>query len=135
MPAPSPNLELVPANAVRLIFEYDGDDLRLISQQPVRMVISLIDIAGEEQAGYFVDTRNAAGRTLMRVPIHEALTTSVEVFPEDHGEPITRVDVAHPRGAFTVVVPASDEADHVTVVRVAERRAEVTELGTFPLTK
>ena len=63
------------------------------------------------------------------------------MFPEHSGEPITRVDVAHPRGAFTVVVPVSKEADHVSIVRIApvtgavKGKAEITELGSFPLTK
>ena len=151
-PSPNPDPEPVPANAVRLIFEYEGNEVRLVSQHPVNIAITGFDIAQEEQPGHFVDTRDAAGRTLARVPIREAFTTSVEVFPEHHGEPITRVDVAQPRGAFTVVVPASKEADHISVVRVApgkpearmpgspvtsavEGKAEVTELGSFPLTK
>ena len=154
MPTPSPNPDPkpVPTNAVRLIFEYEGDQVRLVSQHPVNIAISGFDIAQEDQPGHFVDARDAAGRTLARVPIREAFATSVEVFPENHAEPITRVDVAHPRGAFTVVVPASKEADHVSVVRVApgkpearmpgspvtsavEGKAEVTELGSFSLTK
>jgi hypothetical protein len=154
MPPPrtNPDPEPVPTNAVRLIFEYEGDQVRLVSQHPVDIAISGFDIAQKEQPGHFVYARDAAGRTLARVPIREAFATSLEVFPENHGEPIIRVDVARPRGAFTVVVPALKEADHVSVVRVAagkpearvpgspvtsavEGKTEVTELGSFSLTK
>jgi hypothetical protein len=72
------------------------------------------------------------------------------VFPEKAGEPIVRVDVPRPRGAFTVVVPAPAEARGVAVVRVAPAKpdaarppgaattrvtgaAEVEDLATFPL--
>lgn len=107
------------SRAVRLIFEYDGDQVRLVSQQRVDMAITGSDIARSERSGFFVDSRNAAGHTLARVPAHNAFAGSQEVFPEQPGEPIVRVDVPQPKGAFTVVVPAPPEADQVTVVKVA----------------
>jgi hypothetical protein len=48
---------------------------------------------------------------------------STEVFPEDHSEEITRIDT-EASGAFTVVVPAQQEAVHVAV-----KRAGVTEVN------
>ena len=33
------NVQLQPAKAIRLIFEYEGEVVRLISQQPVEMAI------------------------------------------------------------------------------------------------
>jgi hypothetical protein len=73
------------------------------------------------------------------------------VFPEQPGEPIVRVDVARPKGAFTVVVPVPAGADHVTVVQITPGQAggpqppggatsplaaqpQVTDLASFPLT-
>ena len=139
-----------PTRAVRLIFEFEGEQLRLVSQQPVTMAITGFDLAQAQQAGYYVDTRDANGQTLARVPARDAFAASAEVFPEQPGEPITRVDIAQPRGAFTVVVPAPDIADHVAVVQIAPDIAEapapgaggvspvpsgpqVTELASFPL--
>jgi hypothetical protein len=116
---PKPNL------AIRLIFEYEGDQVRLVSQQPVDLAITGFDIARAQHPGYYIDTRNAAGRTLARVPARDAFAGSAEVFPERPGEPISRVDVPKPRGAFTVVVPAPEGADHVSVVRVAPPKPEV----------
>ena len=45
--------------SMRLIFEYDGDDVRLVMQQPVDLPAT--DVAGSptQQAGYFVDTHDA----------------------------------------------------------------------------
>ncbi|MDX3538133.1 hypothetical protein PV721_28045 [Streptomyces sp. MB09-01] len=125
-----------PAPAVRLIFEYEGDAVRLVSQQPVDTVVT--DFAPGGEAGsvrYVVETRDDHGQRLGRVPARGAFLESVEVFPEDHTEPIVRVDV-HPRGAFTVVVPAPAEAAEVAVVRVAPSGREAlqdVDLGTFPL--
>jgi hypothetical protein len=139
-----------PTLAMRLIFEYEGDQVRLVSQQPVDVAITGFDIARAQHPGWYVDTRDAAGRAMARVPARDAFSGSAEVFPEQPGEPITRVAVAKPRGAFTVVVPVPEGADHVAVVHVAPARPEaalpagsatsrvegsieVTELARFPL--
>jgi hypothetical protein len=138
--------------AVRLIFEYEGDKVRLVSEQPVEMAVTGFDLARVEHPGYYVDIRDAMNRPLARVPVRNAFVTSAEVFPEQPGEPITRVDVAEPRGAFTVVIPASDNAHHVTVLQVVRGkpevpvpggpatspvpgRAGVKDLATFPLSQ
>jgi len=145
MPMPS-TAETPTPGAVRLIFEYEGDTVRLISQQPVQMAITTPDATGVDHPGYYVDVRNSAGRALARVPAHAAFAATAEVFPERPGEPITRVDVPNPKGAFTVVVPVADEASHVTVMRIAPGTAAqpgttgvrssapvASDIATFPL--
>ena len=141
-----------PAPAMRLIFEYDGDVVRLISQQPVDMVVTGADLAQVHAPGTFVDARDSANRTLARVHARGMSDGSAEVFPEQPGGAIVRVAVERPRGAFTVVVPAPQAAAHVAVVRVAPAAAapagaragagaasraaaplQSTELGSFPL--
>jgi hypothetical protein len=144
--------EPAPGPAVRLIFEYDGDDVRLVSQQAVDVAVPGVDLAEVTHPGHYVETRNEENDPLSRVPVREAFSTSAEVFPQQPGEPITRVDVAKPRGAFTVVVPAGAEATRVALLHVrppadteAARPAarattptpgerQVVELATFPLT-
>ncbi|GAB1340376.1 hypothetical protein ACE1SV_69660 [Streptomyces sp. E-15] len=117
-PQPTPT-----ARAVRLIFEYEGDAVHLVSQQPVDTVISGFDAHPEERPGHFVETRDDRGQRLARVPARGAFQESAEVFPEDHSQPITRVDV-EARGAFTVLLPAPAEAAQVAVVRVAPAAPE-----------
>jgi hypothetical protein len=135
--------------AMRLIFEYEGEHVRLVSQQPVDVAITGFDLSRADRPGYYVDTRDSDGRTLARVPARQAFSQSTEVFPEQPGEPITRVDVEAARGAFTVVVPVVAGADRVAVVRVTPAKpdapvgargtspspggAEVKELANFPL--
>jgi hypothetical protein len=117
------------AGAVRLIFEYEGDTVRLVSQQPVDTVVTT-PIAAEQRAGHFVETRNEAGDLLARVPVRTGLQQSTEVFPEDHAAPITRVDT-EARGAFTVVVPAHADAAQVAVVRIPPGRIAAPRRGRF----
>src|SRR5262245_28170780 len=105
-------------HAVRLIFEYDGDQVRLISQHAVDIVMTGFDSAQAAQhAGVYVDSRDKEGMTLARVPARNAFATSEEVFPERMDEPIVRRDLAKPKGAFTVIVPAPPATDKITVVR------------------
>ncbi|MFE6099228.1 hypothetical protein ACFVQ4_04605 [Streptomyces laurentii] len=117
-----------PAPAMRLIFEYEGDSVRLVSQQPVDTVVT--DVAGP--GDFVVETRDDSGQRLARVPAHGAFLQSAEVFPENHTDPITRVNV-EARGAFTVIVPAPADATRVAVVHVAPPgREELREGATAP---
>lgn len=137
-----------PVRSVRLIFEYEGDKVRLVSQQPVDMVVTGFDLPQTDQLAYHVEARDVNDKTLARVPARNAMQHSVEVFPERPGEPITRHDVPVPKGAFTVVVPASAAAHHVTLVQVVRGKPaeglaegvvapppkpEVIDLVSFPL--
>lgn len=149
MPASSAS-QPAATKAVRLIFEYDGDQVRLVSQQPVDVAVTGADLAQIDHPGFYVDTRDNQDRTLARVAARTAFAGSAEVFPEKPGESIVRVDVPRPKGAFTVVVPAAG-ADHVTVVHIAPgqpaaarpaggattplaAQPRVTDLASFPLT-
>jgi hypothetical protein len=78
--------------AMRLIFEYEGEQVRLVSQQPVEMAVTGADLSQVNYPGYYVETRDPNGKTLSRIVAHNAFAVSTEVFPEEPGKPITRVD-------------------------------------------
>src|SRR5689334_19853338 len=71
MPANSAN-QPAPTKAVRLIFEYDGDQVRLISQQPVDVAITGADLAQVDHPGFYVDARDPQDQTLARVAARNA---------------------------------------------------------------
>lgn len=104
-------------SAVRLVFEYDGDDVRLVFQQRVDVAVTGFDIALTSSPGHYVEVRTSEGQSLTRVPVQGAFSPSAEVFSEP-GTPITRVELERFASAFTVVVPASDVATHVSLLRV-----------------
>src|SRR3954471_20893745 len=143
--------EPAPTPAVRLIFEYEGDVVRLVAQQPVDVAVTGFDLAALPHPGEYAETRTVDNQPLSRVPLREAFANSAEVFPENPSESITRVDIPKPKGAFTVIVPADANASHVALLRVQTAREieaprpgtrattptpgkpEVVEMATFPL--
>jgi hypothetical protein len=134
-----------PTRAIRFIFEYEGEQLRLVAQQAVEMVLPETAQGGVDAPGYYLDARDSEERTLARAAAHGAFGRSTEVFPERHDEPIARIDVPRQQGAFTVTLPAVEQADHVTVVRVVEEaergpglervQPRAVDLASFPLTR
>lgn len=150
MTSPSGTERQPATRAIRLIFEYDGDDVRLVAQQRVDVAVTGFDTPRVLGPGHYVEMRDESGAALTRVPVRDAFAGSAEVFPEQPGEPITRVDVEHASGAFTVVVPAPEASRVVAVVEVPPTppsvprvgggatsplpgTPEVRELATFPL--
>lgn len=104
--------------AVRLIFTYDGDDVTLLQQQPVDVAVTGFDVDQPAPLdGHVVEVRADDGSALARVAVRSGPPTSAEVFPEQPGEPIVRVE-APPTGAFTVVVPAPEAAARITLLRL-----------------
>ncbi|MCZ2404775.1 hypothetical protein IV498_16735 [Paenarthrobacter sp. Z7-10] len=105
--------------SVRLIFEYSGGEINLVHQQRVDVAVPGFEAHPDLRPGHYVEVRDDGGASLVRVPVREDLAGSVEVFPENHVEPISRVERTAPHGAFTVVVPAPAAAHSIAVVRIA----------------
>lgn len=101
--------------ALRLIYEYEDGEVRLVSQQRVDVAVSGFDLDEAPTADH-VEVRGADGTALSRVRVRDALPESLEVFGEP-GEAITRVPDTVRRGAFTVVVPAPEAAARVVLQR------------------
>jgi hypothetical protein len=108
-----------PPRTVRLIFSYEDDTVRLVLQQPVDVAVTGFDVDPMPRSGHYVEVRTAEGRALTRVRVHDGIPTSAEVFGEP-GTPIARVDLEHAQGAFTVVVPAPEEAARIALLHVEE---------------
>src|SRR5215471_18695567 len=72
--------ELRPGRALRLIFEYEGDRVRLVSQQDVDVAVTGFDLPDVHPPGYYVDSRDAGNQTLARVAARDAFGSSTEVF-------------------------------------------------------
>ena len=104
--------------SLRLIFEFDGDQVDLVSRQPVDMLAPSSEPLEDfsDKRGSWVELLDSDGAALHRQVLHDPIRTSSEVFAPDAEESIRRVERTGRKGAFTVVVPDLPQAEQVAVV-------------------
>lgn len=106
--------------AVRLIFEYEGDQIRLISQQDVDLFSPASDpkSAAVHESGFWLELRDANLRVLHRQVTHDPIITHPEVFSDQPGKSIVRSPTPIRKGAFTVLIPRIAASDHLALIRM-----------------
>lgn len=107
--------------ALRLIFSYEGDKVKLVSKKPVRMTIPPSDsLEGyEEHKGFWAELKGAKKKTLYRHVLHNPTKNDAEIFPDDPEQGITRVPAPNRTGTFVVLVPDTVKGHEVTLSRSA----------------
>jgi hypothetical protein len=117
------------ARSVRLIFEYDGDQIRLIKQQEVDMAPPPGDAKSflAQESGFWLEVRNVGMQVLHRQIMRDPIATHPEVFSDGGGKTIARSNEPSRKGAFTVVVPESPDNDHLAFVRANPAARSVAE--------
>jgi hypothetical protein len=112
-----------PRGAVRLIFQYEGDEVRLVSSRHIDKVVPPDDEAetDEERQGFYAEVRGADDRVLRRRLLHAPIRRDAEVFTDEGDRALSRIPVERPSGVFSLVVPDLEEADYVALV---ERREQ-----------
>ena len=105
--------------AVRLIFSYQGDQVKLVSQQPVEMTVPPSDsLKGyEDHKGFWAEVKSAQDKTLFRRVLHNPTRNDAEVFSDDPEQSISREPAPKRTGVFVVVVPDTEKGHEVTLSR------------------
>lgn len=108
-----------PMKAMRLTFSYDGDDVKLISQQRTEMMVPPSDpLKGYgKHKGFWAELKNERDKTLYRHVMHNPTRNDAEVFPETPGQSISREPAPKRKGVFVVVVPDTNKGEEVTLCR------------------
>ena len=118
-----------PSGAVRLIFLFDGDDIRLLSRQLVDVVVPPADPPkASHRRGFWVEVRSGSEDVLYRRVMTDPAHIDPEVFSEG-GSARGRVPEPPPVGAFTVLVPNDEVASHVVLMNAPPAR----EIARFPI--
>ena len=144
MAAPPPGHQ---PGAVRLIFVYDGDDIRLLSRQPVDVLVPPADPTSRshDRSGFWVEVRAESEDVLYRRVMTDPARIHPEVFSPDPAVGITRAPEPQPVGAFTVLVPNEDAASHDVLMgspppegsgaprMAASQEAPAREIARFPM--
>jgi hypothetical protein len=118
----------------------EGNDIRLISRQRVRMVTppgEPLEGGLEGQYGFWVEVRDEAGRPLRRQLMHDPMRHDAEVFLEDPERSVARIPLERPTGVFAVLIPEIEAADHLALIGTPlEERpalAQAREIARFSL--
>jgi hypothetical protein len=108
-----------PMKAVRLTFSYDGDKIKLVSQQTVEMMVPPSDpIKGfSKQKGFWAEVKNEQNKTLFRRVMHNPTRNDAEVFSGGPDQNISRAPAPKRKGVFVVVVPDTEKGNEVTLSR------------------
>src|SRR5215213_3041906 len=107
--------------AMRLTFSYDGDDVKLLSQQRTEMIVPPSDaVKGYgTYKGFWAELRSGSDKTLYRTVMHNPTKNDAEVFPESRSGVISREPAPKRRGVFVVLVPDTDKGEEVILCRSA----------------
>ena len=105
--------------AMRLTFSYDGNDVKLLSQQRIEMIVPSSDaVEGYgTHKGFWAELRSGRDKTLYRTVMHNPTKNDAEVFPGTPNEGISREPAPKRKGVFVVVVPDTDEGEQVILCR------------------
>jgi len=105
--------------ALRLTFSFDGDKVKLVSQQTVEMVVPASDpVKGfSKQKGFWAELKNEQNKTLYRRVMHNPTRNDAEVFSGGPDQNISRAPAPKRKGVFVVVVPDTEKGDAVTLSR------------------
>lgn len=103
--------------ALRLIFEYEGDHISLVSARRVAMMVPPSDplAARRRESGFWFELKDGSGKTLYRRVTHDPIQRAVELRSDDPDRPFTREDVKNPAGTFVLLVPDLAEAREVAL--------------------
>jgi hypothetical protein len=104
---------------MRLTFSYQGDQVKLVSQQPVEMTVPPSDpVKGyEQQKGFWAELKSDQDKTLFRRVLHNPTRNDAEVFSDDPEQSISRAPAPNRKGVFVVVVPHTEKGREVTLSR------------------
>ena len=112
-------------NAVRLTFSYEGDNVKLISQQRTEMTVPASDpLKGEgKYKGFWAELVNARDKALYRQVMHNPTRNDAEVFRDTPGQSISREPAPKRKGVFVVVVPDTAQGEEVRLCRSSPETA------------
>lgn len=123
-----------PPGAWRVTFTVEGGTIRAVGKQRVSTLAppDESDLLADDAAGYWVEVRDADGRTLHRHVIANPLVDQMEVFSAS--EPLHHVDAPSTTGVFQVIVP-DDPAGREVIVHGRPATSEVHDRAPRQLAK
>lgn len=107
------------SDALRLTFEYRGQNLELVSSEPVDAVVPASPVAptDEPHAGLWLHLRDGRGERVHSRLLHDPMRDHVEFADAPEPDrPFSNEPAPERSGRFSVLVPALDEGGEVELV-------------------
>jgi hypothetical protein len=101
-------------NAKRLTFSYEGNKIKLMSQQNIQKVVppSVTRDTQNNRSGFWFEITGDKQNVLYRRVMDNPIKTDIEVFSDEkETESISRHKISDIKGAFSIVIPDIPEAE------------------------
>jgi hypothetical protein len=100
-----------PARAIRLTLVQDGNNLKVLSRQSVRMQVPASDptYGFENKSGFWLELRSPQQECVYRHAIPNPLEEDIEAPSGDPERPFTRATVPAKQRVFVLLVPDTEE--------------------------
>jgi hypothetical protein len=101
--------------ALRLTFSYEGNNIRIISQQKIDKLLppsGPIDNIDQNQTGFWYELTDSKHNILYRQVMNFPIKIDTEVFSNDPKESIIRQKITDIRGTFSILVPDVPQANN-----------------------
>jgi hypothetical protein len=101
--------------ALRLTFSYEGNNIRLISQQKIDKLLppsGPFDNIQQNQTGFWYELSDSSHNILYRQVMNFPIKNDTEVFSKDPKESIIRQKITDIRGTFSILIPDIPQANN-----------------------
>lgn len=135
---------------LRLVYAYEGDEVKLVSKQSVDMLLPAQETKPEALAspGLKYELRDKEECSLFANIIENPLRSDIEVFSNNPKQTARRVEMPKKKGTFVLLVPEISEAENLVLLEnkpadmarmdygpgeFAARKVETKEIARFRL--
>jgi hypothetical protein len=103
---------------LRLVYAYEGDEIKLVSKQSVDMLLPSPESKPEalDSFGLKYELRNKEEHPLFGNIIENPLRSDIEVFSDNPERTVRRVEMPKKKGVFVLLVPEIPEAENMVLL-------------------
>lgn len=103
---------------LRLVYAYDGDEVKLVSKQRVDMLLPAQETKPEVLAspGLKYELRDKEECSIFSNIIENPLRSDIEVFSDNPKQTARRVEMPKKKGSFVLLIPEISEAENLVLL-------------------
>lgn len=104
------------AGAIRLTFDYEGEQLKVVSEEKVEKMVPLFKEVEDKSSGAWIELKDKEGNILHTQAMDIPFAPDLESFSNDPKKPsIIRKKTADLEGGFSILIPDIPEVSEVEV--------------------